>query len=132
MNGHDVQSLKAGGPEPVLLWASFAPNGSSTPLTASNEGPPGLRAFTTAYAATGAFTVTLPVGWTPVDTPHIFVSAQCESLTEHFAVCVTGAYSATNRTFVIQAHRNGTGREVAAHANARIHFAIAFNNSTGG
>lgn len=132
MDGQHTQPLHAAGGEPKLLWASFAPNGSSDPLTASNEGPPGLRAFTTTYAATGAFTVTLPSGWTPVDTPHIFVSAQCESLTEHFQVCVTGSYNATTRQFVVQAHRNGTGREVAANAAARIHFAIAFNNSTGG
>jgi hypothetical protein len=132
MDGQFTQPLKAGGGEPRLLWASFAPNGSSDPSTASNEGPPGLRAFTTTYAATGAFTVTLPVGWTPVDTPHIFLMKQCESLTEHFDVCVTGSYNAATRSFVIQAHRNGTGREIAAHADARIGFAIAFNNSTGG
>ena len=132
MDGSFVQELYAGGGEPRLLWASFAPNAASTPAVASNEGPPGLRAFTTAYAATGAFTVTLPVGWTPVDTPHIFVSAQCQSLGEWLEVCTTGSYNATTRSFVIQAHRNGTGREVAAHADARIHFAIAFNNSTGG
>lgn len=132
MDGVYTQPLYAGGGEPRLLWASFAPNAASNPLTASNEGPPGLRSFTTTYAATGAFTVTLPVGWTPVDTPQIFVSAQCENLTEHFQVCVTGSYNATTRQFVIQAHRNGTGREVAANAAARIHFAMAFNNTTGG
>lgn len=132
MDGQFVQPLKAGGGEPRLLWASFAPNGSSDPSVASNEGPPGLRAFTTVYAADGSYTVTLPTGWTPVDTPHILVSAQCQDLTEWFEVCTTGSYNATTRSFVIQAHRSGTGREVAAHADARIHFAIAFNNSTGG
>jgi hypothetical protein len=131
MHGYITQDMKALGAEPMVIWGSFAPNAASTPSAASNEGPPGVVAFTTAYAATGAFTVTLPAGCVPIGTPHIFVSAQCESLTEHFAVCVTGAYSPTARTFTIQAHRNGTGREVAAHANARIHFALFFNNSTG-
>lgn len=132
MDGQFGQPMKSAGGEPRLLWASFAPNGSSTPSVASNDGPPGLVAFTTAYAATGQFTVTLPVGWTPVTNTGVFVSAQCESLTEHFQVCQVGAYNATTRTLVIQAHRNGTGREVAANAGARIHFALVFNNSTGG
>lgn len=131
MQGYISQPLEALGSEPMALWGSFAPNAALTPVAASNAGPPGLKAFTTAYAATGAFTVALPAGCTPVGTPQIFVSAQCQDLTEHFQVCVTGAYSATNRTFTIQAHRNGTGREVAAHANARIHFVLLFNNSTG-
>jgi len=131
MDGFFSQPLHGIGPKPFIIWGSFAPNAAATPLVASNAGPPGVKAFTTAYAATGAFTVTLPAGCVPVGTPHIFVSAQCESLTEHFAVAVTGAYSSTARTFTVQAHRNGTGREVAAHANARIHFALLFNDSTG-
>lgn len=131
MNGLHAQPMEAFGNEPMAIWGSFAPNGASTPSAASNAGPPGIKNFTTAYAATGAFTVTLPVGSTPVGTPQIFVSAQCQDLTEHFQVCVTGSYNATTRSFVIQAHRNGTGREVAAHASARIHFVLLFNNSTG-
>lgn len=131
MHGLISQPLEALGAEPFAIWGSFAPNAALTPAAASNKGPPGVVAFTTAYAATGAFTVTLPAGCVPVGTPQIFVSAQCESLTEHFAVCVTGSYSSTARTFTIQAHRNGTGREVAAHASARIHFVLLFNNSTG-
>lgn len=132
LHAYMTQLLKAVGPEPTALWGSFAPNGSSNPTTSDNEGPPGVKAFTTEYAATGAFTVTLPEGCTPVGTPQIFVSAQCQSLAEHFQVCAVGAYDATNRQFVVQAHRNGTGREVAANAGARIHWVLLFNNSTGG
>lgn len=132
MDGQFCQPLKAPGGEPRLLWASLAPNGSSDPEVASNEGPPGLRSFTTVYAATGQLTVTLPEGWTPVANTGVFVSAQCESLTEHFAVCTVGAYDPSTRSLVIQMHRNGTGREVAAAAGARVHFALVFNNSTGG
>lgn len=131
MNGFHTQLLHALGAEPRALWGSFAPDAGNDPDVADNEGPPGLKAFTTVYAATGAFTVTLPVGCTPVGTPHIFLMKQCESLTEHFDVCVTGSYDATTRSFVIQAHRNGTGREIAAHADARIGFLLLFNNSTG-
>lgn len=130
MDGFFLQGLKGAGGDPVVLWGSFAPNGSSTPDSASNAGP--VRNFTTAYAATGAFTVTLPAGYTPVGTPTIGTWAQAESLTEHFAVMAVGAYDASTRSFVIQAHRNGTGREIAANAGARIHFVLIFNNSTGG
>ena len=131
MNGFITQMVEGLGAEPMILWGSFAPNGSSTPAVASNGGPPGLKAFTVAYAATGAFTVTLPVGCTPVGTPTILLSAQAADLTEYFEVIQTGAYNATTRSFVIQAKRAGTGREVAAAAGARIHFALIFNNSTG-
>ncbi len=131
MDGYFLQPAKGGGAEPTVLWGSFAPNAALTPDTDSNGGPPGFKAFTVAYTATGVFTVTLPVGWTPVGTPTILVSAQAESLGEHFQVMVVDAYAAATRSFVIQAHRNGTGREIAASADARIHFALIFNNSTG-
>jgi hypothetical protein len=131
MDGQFTQGLKAPGGEPRAVWGSFAPNGSSTPVVTSNGGPPGLKAFTVAYAATGAFTVTLPVGYGLVGTPTILVSAQAADLTEYFEVIQTGAYSPTTRSFVIQAKRAGSGREVAAAAGARIHFAALFNNSTG-
>jgi hypothetical protein len=132
MNGFHTQALEGLGGEPRVLWGSFAPNAASNPLVASNGGPPGVKAFTTVYAATGQFTVTLPVGCTPVGTATVLVSAQCQDLTEYFEVVSIGAYNATTRSFVVQAKRAGTGREVAANAGARIHFALLFNNSTGG
>lgn len=124
--------MSALGGDPVCYFGSFAPNGSSAPLVASNGGPPGLKAFTVAYAATGQFTVTLPGGLNVAGTPTIVVSAQCADLTEYFEVVTIGAYNSTARSFVIQAKRAGSGREVAAAAGARIHFAILFNNSSGG
>ena len=132
MDGQFVQPLQAPGGEPRLIWASFAPNAASNPVTASNAGPPGLRAFTTVYAATGQFTVTLPEGWTPVANTSVLLGKQCASLTEHFDICQIGAFNPTTRQLVIQSHRNGTGREIPADAGARIHFALVFNNSTGG
>lgn len=131
MDGLFLQPMKGGGSEPVLFWGSFAPNAGTDPVVTANGGPPGLKAATVDYAATGAFTVTLPSGWSAVGTPTILVSAQAESLTEYFAVMVVDAYASTTRSFVIQAHRAGTGREIAASADARIHWAILFNNSQG-
>lgn len=132
MDGRLSQILRAFGGEPLAFWGSFAPNGSSTPLVASNGGPPGLKATTIAYAADGAFTLTLPAGFTPVGTPTIVAHGQAASLSEWFSLNQIGAYNPTTRQFVLQAHRAGTGREVPAAAGARIHWAILFNNSTGG
>lgn len=126
-----LQPLQGGGSEPTVFWGSFAPNGSSTPVVTSNGGPPGLKAATVAYAATGQFTVTLPTGWTAVGSPTVVVSAQAADLTEYFEVIQLGAYAPATRSFVVQAKRAGSGREVAAAAGARIHWAIFFNNSTG-
>ncbi len=132
MNGFITQMLEGLGPEPMVFWGSFAPNAALTPVVTSNGGPPGLKAATVAYAATGAFTITLPIGCTPVGTPTIVHAPQAESLTEYFETMQVGAYNPTTRSFVIQAKRAGSGREVAASAGARIHWAIFFNNSTGG
>ncbi len=131
MDGSIAQVLKGFGGDPLAFWGSFAPNGSSTPVVTSNGGPPGLKAATVVYAATGQYTVTLPAGWSPVGTPTVVVSPQAESLTEYFEVMTVGAFNASTRSFVIQAKRAGSGREVAANAGARIHWAIFFNNSTG-
>ncbi len=131
MDGFHTQLLHGLGAEGRVLWGSFAPNAGLTPSAASNGGPPGLKAFTTAYAATGAFTVTLPAGLVLPGVPTIMVSAQAENLTEYFAVMTVGAFVVATRSFVIQAHRAGTGREIAAAAGARIHFALLFNNSSG-
>ncbi len=134
MDGFIVQELDALGAEPRVLWGSFAPNGTSNPLVASNGGPPGLRAFTTVYAATGQYTVTLPAGINIPSgvVPTVLVSAQCASLGAYFEVVQIGAFNTTTRSFVVNAKQGASGNAVAAAAGARIHFAIFFNNSTGG
>ncbi len=126
-----AQPCEGLGPEPFVLHGAIAPNGASNPVVSSNYGPPGLKALTATYAATGVFTLTLPADCTPVGNPVIVVSAQCESAAEWFEVCTIGAYNATTRQFVILAHRSGTGRQVPANAATRIAFTIHFNNSTG-
>jgi hypothetical protein len=118
------------GPDPTWLAASFAPNGTSNPLTASNAGPPSLRAFTTTYAATGLFTVTLPAGFSVVGTPSIQVTVQA-LIADYFEVMV-GAYVPATRSFTIQAKRAASGYAPPAAATTRIHFTVFFNNSTGG
>ncbi len=131
MDGYFLQPVKGGGGEPTVLWGSFAPNGTDDPDSANNGGPPGLRAFTTVYAATGQYTITLPEGWGLIGTPTILVSAQAADLTGYFEVMTTGAYDPSTRSFVVQAKRANTGEAPAAAAGCRIHFALIFNNSSG-
>jgi hypothetical protein len=129
MDGFYTQELNAFGAEPHNLWGSFAPNGTSDPLTASNGGP--IRAFTTVYAATGQYTVTLPAGLVLPGVPTVIVSAQAADLAGYFEVMTIGAFNAATRSFVVQAKRASAGQAVAAAAGARIHFLLCFNNSTG-
>ncbi len=134
MDGFITQDLAGLGGEPTCLWGSFAPNGATNPVVTANGGPPGMKAFTTVYAATGQFTVTLPAGITiPTanSQPTIIVTGQAADLTGYFEVITTGAWVAATRSFVIQVKRAGSGYEAAAAAGCRIHFAIFFNNSTG-
>lgn len=131
MDGLYTQELESFGSEPKALWGSFSPNGTSNPLTASNLGPPGLKTFTTVYAATGQYTVTLPADVTVVGIPNVQVTAQAADLAGYFEVMVVGDYNPATRSFVIQAKRANAGQAVAAAAGARIHWALHFNNSTG-
>jgi len=131
MHGYHTQPVHGLGGTPTLLWGSFAPNGTDDPAVASNGGPPGLKAFTVTEADTGLFTLTLPEGLTPIGTPTICVSAQAADLTGYFEVMQEGAYNATTRSFAIRAKRANSGNAPAAAAGCRIHFIIAFNNSTG-
>lgn len=131
MDGFIAQVLKGLGGSPHVLWGSFKPNGSSDPDSDDNTGPPGLKAFTTTYAATGVYTVTLPAGMSLPANATIVAFEQVDQLSSYFDVMTVGDYAATTRSFVLQAHRAGTGREVAAATGTRIHFVILFNNSTG-
>lgn len=131
MDGFHKQHVMSLGSSPTILRGSFAPNGTSDPLVASNGGPRGLRAFTTVYAATGQYTVTLPTGLILPGTPTIMVSAQAADLTNYFEVMTVGAFDAVARSFVVQAKRAASGFAPAAAAGCRIHFGLFFNDSTG-
>lgn len=133
MDGFDVRPMEGLGNERLVYDGSFQCNGTSDPSSATFRYPRGL-AFTVAYSATGVFTVTLPAGLALPSQPYsIVVSAQFATLaTDHFVVGVVGETTlTTTRTFVIQAHRNGTGQAPANTAGNRINFAIFATNSTG-
>lgn len=125
------QTSKGYGPEPRVTRISFAPNGTSNPLTASNTGPPGIKNFTTTYAATGQQTIVFPVDFAPPSDATFAVSAQCASLATYFEAVQIGAYNAATRTLVVQTKQGASGVAVAAAAGARVHIVIAFNDSTG-
>lgn len=126
------QPVHGYGPFPRSTRASFAPNGTSDPVTANNHGPPGVKNFTTVYAATGQYTITFPVDFAPPASTIFIVSAQCADLTNYFEVVQIGAYDAVNRVLVIQAKRAAAGNAPAAAAGCRIHIGMIFNDSTGG
>jgi hypothetical protein len=131
VNLGNAQPAKGYAGEPRVAYISFAPNGTSDPATASNTGPRGIKNFTTTYAATGQYTITFPADFAPPSDTTFVASAQPADLTNWFAVTTIGAYNATTRQLVVQAHRSGTGQAVAAAAGARIHVAIHFNDSSG-
>jgi len=131
MDGRGTFQVKALGPEPLAYWGSFQCKGADDPT--SYRHPPGLN-FTVTEAASGTFTVTMPSGLTLPSQPYAIVAtAQFADLaTDWFEVAVLGETTlTTTRTFVLQAHRSGTAREVANTAGNRINFAILATNSTG-
>lgn len=135
MDGFFTQPLKGLGSEPLAYWGSFQTNAVANPVSTTFRAPPGLKAFTVAYSATGVYTVTLPAGLSLPDQPHvILVSAQFATLaTDYFAAGVLGetTLNTSTRQFVVQAHRSGVGQAPAATAGNRINFAVLTCNSTG-
>lgn len=134
MDSASLQPVKALGPETIIYEGSFATNASSNPTTTDSRYPIGLP-FTVVYAATGTYTVTVPIGLALPAQPFVVACwPQFATLaTDWFECAVLGetTLTTTTRSFVIQAHRNGTAREPAALAGNRINFAIIASNSTG-
>ena len=126
-----TQPAKGFGAEPRYAAVSFCPNGTDAPLTASNEGPPGLKSFTTTYTATGLYTVVFPADFAPPANSVFLVTPQPADLTGYFEASQVGDYTASTRTLLIQAKRAGSGNAPAAAAGCRIHIGIFFNDSTG-
>lgn len=123
--------LYAIGSDPFLYAGSFQCNGTSNPVSTTFRGPPGL-VYTVTYAATGAFTITLDASLNLPDLPgYIEANPQFAVLaTDWFDCAVTGEFNRTTRSFVIQAHRSGTGQAPANTAGNRINWSLQFRNST--
>lgn len=135
MDGVFVQPLEGPGNEPRVYWGSFQCNGTSNPSTSTFRAPPGLKAFTVTYGATGVFTITVPAGYgTPGQPACVLCSAEAASVATAFEVVLLGetTLNTTARQIVLQAKQGTSGFAPTNAAGNRIHFAVFFNNSTGG
>ena len=118
--------------------ASFACNGASNPVisgpTSTLIGSLAGRIQSITYAATGTFTITMVPGFTFPFTPIIEPSNSSAdgTLTNAFFCFVTGAWSNTTRSFVIQCQQTiGTNFQVPANANNRVNFSFEGLDNTG-
>lgn len=134
MDGQAFFPLKGLGAEGMAICSSFQCNASSNPLSTTFRGPKGFI-YTVTYAPTGIYTVALASGLGLPEQPFVVAAwPQYATLaTDWFECGIVGdtTLNTTTRSFVIQAHRNGTAREPAATAGNRINFGIIFRNSTG-
>lgn len=134
MNGEHRGELLTLGPDKYCLSGSFAPNGSSDPASTSSRGRRFGFTFTVTYAATGVYTVTFPSNMSfPNQVEAVILTPQVDAVANWFDLVAVGetTLNTTTRQLVIQAHRAGTPREVAAAAGSRINFAIYASNTTG-
>ena len=132
MDGHPAFSMQGLGSEQYVIGASFQTNAAANPLSTTFSKPPGFG-FTVTYAPTGIYTVQLAAGLgLPAQPLAIAAWPQYATLaTDWFECGIVGLYVPSTRSFVIQAHRNGTANAPAATAGNRINFVINFRNSTG-
>lgn len=108
---------------------SFAPNGSSNPVTITGAAARYVTSVT--YSATGVQTIQFTSEFVFANAPIFRVDAQIESLTEWFAAQQVGQYNATTRQLVIQQHRAGVGRVVTANDGARVRIFFHAQDSQG-
>lgn len=127
----NLAHLRCLGTDTIAYFGSFQTNGTSNPASTTFRGPPGFI-FTVTYSATGVFTVTLDASLNLPDLPaYIEANPQGAVLaTDWFDCFVLGEFNRTTRSFVIQAHRSGTGQAPANTAGNRINFSLIFRNST--
>lgn len=127
----NLNPLKVLGTDGILYAGSFQCNAAANPLASTFRAPPGL-VFSVTYSATGVYTVTLDASLNLPDLPlYIEANPQFATMaTDWFDCGVVGEFNRTTRSFVIQAHRSGTGQAPAATAGNRINFSIQFRNST--
>lgn len=107
----------------------FAPNGASNPT--SITGPLARLVSSITYSATGIFTIVFTSDFVWPNTPAFVVTPAFDAIANYFSANQVGAYNATTRTLVVQAHRAGTGYAAAAAAGCAINVAVIAQDSTG-
>jgi hypothetical protein len=116
---HQSRNLNHG---TVVVEGSFAPNGSSAVDNSANTG----KGFTVARTGAGAFTITF------ADKYAALVSAQANIALNAVADLKPqfGAFSQSAKTLALNVLAVAVPTDIAANANNRIHFRVAFRNSS--
>lgn len=128
-----AQWAKGYGNAPHFGAFSFGPNGSTDPVISGSSSTltGGLARWVDSitYSATGVQTIVFKEGFGSGGDMKFIIKPQPESLAEFFFADQIGAYNASTRTLVLTTHRSGTGREVPASANTRVHVVLVTNDS---
>lgn len=118
--------------EIVVGDLSFSPNTAADPSSTYTTGSLKGAVTSITYSATGIYTIVFASKFRFPSAPNFVVHGLIENTTNYFSCNQVGAYNATTRTLVIQAHRAGTPYEVPASAGvAAIKVVALARNSTG-
>lgn len=124
---------KGVGPNPLFGVFSFGPNGATNPVISGtgNTLSGGAARFVSSitYSATGIYTIVFAEGFGSGSAFKFFLAAHPDAIADWFEIIQIGAYNATTKTLVIQAHLAGTPTAPAANAATRIHVGFMTNDS---
>lgn len=111
-------------PERVVIFGSFAPNGSSAVASASNKGDGG---WTVAWTSTGLFTITFDD--TYADLVCFQSTLQLATKSDKYTQEGTWTSSARTMTLRVWDASDADVADVSANANNRINFMAVFRNT---
>lgn len=114
--------LRSAHPETICIPCSFAPNGTSAPAAASNEGP--INSVT--RTGVGVFEVTFKDSWPGLlgCVPGVQLNALADTDVQ------LGAFAVGTKKLIIRVKTAGVAADIAANANNRIHLLCFFRNTT--
>jgi hypothetical protein len=106
--------------EVVLICGSFAPAGTGTITGAKGDGWAATR------SGVGVFTITFEHNWqdliAAIGTVQLSTAADMDAQ--------VGDYTAASRTLVLRTVAGATETDIAADANNRVHFVVAFKKTS--
>jgi hypothetical protein len=115
--------------EGVLVYASFAPNGTST--IDQDSITPGCGIESVTWSATGIYTIVFRKAYAefvgPVGAPAVMLNAVADTFAQWGAF--TPAADGEPASIVLNVITAGVAANIAAHANNRIGFCLAFRHS---
>ena len=117
---HGFSEPRAGNPETVLLTGSFAPAGTGAVTDVKGRG------FTVARTGVGEFTITLRQKYN-----HLLAAVAGVQLASAADMAPQfGSYDASAKTLVLRTQAGATPTDIAANANNRVHFTLAFQKTS--